>query len=272
MGIGKQIRMNRLFSHPSGNFCSVAVDHASGYQMGMPENLRDLPAVLAELVPLRPDAVTMHKGAALGCWGPYAGKVPLIVQSCYVRPDDSANEHLAEPEDAVRMGAEALAAVMFVYGPTEASYVRRLADFVRRAEAWDLPVILHVYPRVFEPDGTVRIVYDPERIAWAVRCGIEVGVDLIKVPYTGDPESYGQIVRSCPRPIVAAGGPKTDTLGEALALAQGVLKAGARGLTIGRNIWGFPQPAKALAAFKAVIHEGRSPTEALRQAELDERV
>jgi class I fructose-bisphosphate aldolase len=267
MGLGKQVRLNRLFAHPSGHFCSVAVDHFIGYQLGLPAGLRDLGGTLETIVAGRPDAISMHKGAALGFWPRYAGRVPFILQSVLGRPDDTADEPAATPEDAVRLGADAIATLAFVGGRTEAAHVRRVADCVREAEAWDLPVILHTYPRRFEADGSVRIVHEPEDIAWAVRCGIEVGVDVIKVPYTGDPATYGQIVRGCPVPVVAAGGPKTDSLPEALRVASGVMASGAKGMTVGRNIWGFPKVAQALAAFKAVIHDGATPEEALRRAE-----
>ncbi len=267
MGLGKQVRLNRLFAHPSGHYCSVAVDHFIGYQEGLPDGLRDLGATLEAIVAGRPDAVSMHKGAALGFWPRYAGRVPLIVQSMLGRPDDTADEPAATAEDAVRLGAEAIATLAFVGGRSEAAHVRRVADCVRDAERWELPVILHTYPRRFEADGTVRIVYEPEEVAWAVRCGIEVGVDVIKVPYCGDPASYGQIVRECPVPVVAAGGPKADSLAGALRLAAGVMASGAKGMTVGRNIWGFPKVGQALAAFKAVIHDGATPEAALRCAE-----
>ena len=42
-----------------------------------------------------------------------------------------------------------------------------------------------------------------------------------------------------------------------------VVEAGARGATIGRNIWGVPKTAEALRAFKEVILEGRGVDEAL---------
>ena len=112
----------------------------------------------------------------------------------------------------------------------------------------------HTYPRRFHPDGKVEIVYEPEEIAWAVRCGIEVGGDVIKVPYCGDVASYTEIVRSCPVPVVAAGGPKAATLKDALRMAEAVIQSGARGMTIGRNVWGTPRIGEAIAAFKAVIH------------------
>jgi class I fructose-bisphosphate aldolase len=125
-----------------------------------------------------------------------------------------------------------------------------------------MPVILHTYPRRFGSAG-VEISFAAEDIAWAVRCGIEVGVDVIKAPYCGDVKSYAQIVGSCPVPVVAAGGPKAGTLEEALGMAREVIAAGARGMTVGRNIWGFPDIAGAVEAFKAVIHDGARVEEAI---------
>ena len=134
-------------------------------------------------------------------------------------------------------------------------HIRRVADAVRQAERWDMPVIVHSYPRRFTPDG-VEISFKPEDIAWAVRCAIEVGVDVVKVPYCGDVSSYAQIVDSCPIPVVAAGGPKAGTLQDALAMAVEVIASGARGMTVGRNIWGFPEITRSVEAFKSVIHDG----------------
>jgi class I fructose-bisphosphate aldolase len=39
-------------------------------------------------------------------------------------------------------------------------------------------------------------------------------------------------------------------------------------MTIGRNIWGEREIAKAVRAFKAVIHDGSEPREAMEQAGL----
>jgi len=47
-----------------------------------------------------------------------------------------------------------------------------------------------------------------------------------------------------------------------------VVQSGARGATIGRNIWGFRQITAALQAFKAVIHDGKTAEEALAVAEV----
>jgi len=47
-----------------------------------------------------------------------------------------------------------------------------------------------------------------------------------------------------------------------------VVQSGARGATIGRNVWGFEHITKAVLAFKRVIHDGLPAQEALRSAGL----
>jgi fructose-bisphosphate aldolase, class I len=257
--------MNRLFSHASGRLCSVAVDHFIGYNLGLPNGLRHIKATLAAIVAGQPDAVTMHKGIASSAWAAHAGRVPLILQSTIARPDDTACEQIAEPMDAVRLGADAFAVAAFVRGSTEAAYLRTVAQCVRDAAAFEMPVICHIYPR---NPTTGAISFMPEDIAWAVRCAVETGVDVVKTPYCGEEKAFAQIVGDCPTPLVAAGGPKADTLRAALEMASHVVRSGARGATIGRNIWGFEQIEAAVRAFKLVIHDGKEPNEAMRQAGL----
>lgn len=266
MAIGKLIRLNRLFAHPSGRLCSIAVDHLMGYNEGLPQGLRQIQPTLAAIVAARPDAVTMHKGLATSAWLPYAGVVPLILQSILCRFDDTAYEIVATAEDAVRLGADAIAAVAYVRGQTEGAYLRVVADQVREAARFDLPVICHIYPR--DVNNGLKISYTPEDIAWAVRCAAEVGVDVVKVPYCGEVAAYAEIVADCPVPVVAAGGPKADTLQAALTMMAEVVASGARGATIGRNVWGFEHITAAVRAFKAVIHEGKSAQEAMQLAGL----
>ncbi len=264
MSLGKLVRMRRLFAHPSGRLCSIAVDHFIGYGQSLPSGLRHIQPTLAAIVQARPDAVTMHKGLAAAMWAPYAGQIPLIIQSSAARADDTACEQLATPEEAVRLGADAIAVAAFVRGPTEASHVRTVSDVVREAERFDLPVICHIYPRDI---ASGRILYDPDDVAWAVRCAVEAGADIVKTPYCGDIRAYAEIVADSPVPVVAAGGPQTKTLEAALTMMADVVASGARGATIGRNVWGVEHISAAVRAFKAVLHEGASPSEALRVAE-----
>src|SRR5579859_335527 len=145
MSLGKKIRLNRIFSDPSGRLCSAAIDHFTIYGEGLPPGLRHISKTMDALMAARPDAVTMHKGLAVNLWEKYAGSIPFIVQSSAVRPDDSASEILVTPEEALRLGADALAVVAYVRGKTEADYLRKVADMVRDATRLELPVMCHVY-------------------------------------------------------------------------------------------------------------------------------
>jgi class I fructose-bisphosphate aldolase len=249
MGLGTTIRMARLFSHSSGSL----IDHFVGYGDVRAGGLADLPSALSKIVAAGPDTVTMVGGTAKHLWAPYAGRVSLIVQGGCFTADDRIHELVGTPEDAVRLGADALAVAIPVRGDSEGSYLRWLTDSVRAAAPLEIPIVAHIYPR----NRDKQIIFTPEEIAWAVRCGIETGVDVIKVGYPGE-AAFAEIVRSCPTPIVMAGGPKSATLTEALQQIVEGQRSGARGAVIGRNMWGASDITAAARAYKAVIHDGLS--------------
>ena len=268
MGVGKRTRLNRIFSHPSGTLLSVAVDHFIAYgegTHGIPAGIRQIRGTLEALVAGKPDAITMHRGIAASAWEPLAGRVPLILQSTIARPDDTVCEQIADARDAINLGADALAVAAFICGANEGDRLRTIAECVRDAVRFDLPVIVHIYPRKF-PDGIPKVSHEPELVAWAVRCGLECGADVIKTPYCGDVEAFRQIASDCPVPVVAAGGPKAETLEAALQMAYEVNQSGARGMTVGRNIWSVPEVTKAVRAFSSIIHDGLIPQKAMQMS------
>ncbi|MCC6152852.1 MAG: aldolase [Candidatus Hydrogenedentes bacterium] len=264
MSLGKQIRLNRIFGHKTGRLCSLAVDHLVAYQSGLPEGLRNVPATINLLVKGKPDAITMYKGMAQNAWGPHAGSIPLIITSIAFTLDDTTMHQMVRPHECIRLGADAISAAIALRSKREGDYLKMLATIVEEAAQYDLPVIAHIYPRDFS--GEPKVVHDPENILWAVRCGVELGADVIKVPYTGDVQSFREIVATSPVPVVAAGGPKTNTLLESLQFMHGAIEAGARGATIGRTIWGAKDPLSALAAFKRVIHDDVAPEKAIQSS------
>ena len=91
---------------------------------------------------------------------------------------------------------------------------------------------------------------------------------MVKTPYCGDVKAHAHIVAASPVPVVAAGGPKQGTLEAALNMIAEVVQSGARGATVGRNVWGFPHITAAVHAFKAVIHEEKTAQESLHMAGL----
>lgn len=253
MNVGKTARLNRLFSHPSGRLCSVAVDHFVSYSFSrLPDGLRDITDTLARICAARPDAVTMQKGVAASAWLPHAGKVPFILQTSVITVDDVCCEQIATPEDAVRLGADAVAVAGFVRGQTQGYHLRTISQAAREASRFEMPLICHIYPRSFSPEPAIS--YEAEDIAWGVRCALECGADVIKTPFCSDFRAFAEIVAECPVPVVAAGGPETKTLEAALVMLERVIQSGANGVTIGRNVWSSGDITKNVLAVKAVIH------------------
>ena len=73
----------------------------------------------------------------------------------------------------------------------------------------------------------------------------------------------------CPSGARLTQHPGWPTTGEAHAKIQrGVITAGARGMVIGCNVRDFPKITKAVAAFKAVIHDCRATERAMKVAGL----
>jgi DhnA family fructose-bisphosphate aldolase class Ia len=90
-----------------------------------------------------------------------------------------------------------------------------------------------------------------------------LGADIVKVPYTGSVESFKEVVRGCPVPVVIAGGPKMDSDEDIFNMVDGALKAGATGVSIGRNAFQHKNPEKMVAALCKMVHHGASVKEAM---------
>jgi fructose-bisphosphate aldolase/2-amino-3,7-dideoxy-D-threo-hept-6-ulosonate synthase len=118
------------------------------------------------------------------------------------------------------------------------------------------------YPR----GKNVKASLDPEAVALAARAAAELGADIVKCPYTGDADSFRMVVRGCPAPVLIAGGPKTETDLELLAMVAGAMEAGAAGVSIGRNVFQHGNPTGMALALRAVVMDGAAPRDALALA------
>lgn len=265
MTFGKQVRRNRIFHTPTGRILTLAVDQGSAYRFDLPAPLAAIAETVRRFEGEPPDAIVAQRGLFGEILRPFAGRIPLMLQAVTITPDRSDESYLiSNVEDALALGADALAVTIFVGGRTQKEGLGMLGRLVREARGVGLPVVAHIYPLGEEFRGKPT---SERGVAYAARAGFEVGVDVVKTRYTGDPESFQRIVDRTPIPIVAAGGPRLGSPLAVLEMARDVALTGARGMTIGRNLWGDRHPPALLGALKAVYHEGRSPAEALEAYE-----
>ena len=129
---------------------------------------------------------------------------------------------------------------------------------------WGMPLVAMMYPRckkIDEQGGEHNV----EVVKLAARCGAELGADIIKTNYTGDPDSFKEVTKGCPAPVVIAGGPKMDTDRDILEMVHGAIEAGGAGTSIGRNIFQHESPVKIVRAIAAIVHGGADTEEALKE-------
>ncbi|HHW41817.1 MAG TPA: class I fructose-bisphosphate aldolase family protein [Syntrophomonadaceae bacterium] len=248
--IGKEIRLKRLFKRSRRVFI-VPMDH--GVTMGPMPGLEDIRQAVKSVAEGGADAVILHKGLARRITkfiNP--GGCELIVHlsaSTALSPDSSRKEAVCSVEHAIRLGATAVSAHVNLGGQFEAQMLRDLGRISEECEVWGMPLLAMMYVR----DGTPGGEYDPARICHAARIAEELGADIVKVNYTGSPETFARVTASVNIPVVIAGGPKMSSTAELLTMISDAVKAGARGVAIGRNVFQDSNPALLAAAVRQVL-------------------
>lgn len=261
--LGKAVRVARLRNPKSGRILTVAIDHAPSY--GVLAGLERVQQVVDDVASAGPDAMLMMMGVAERCFAQHAGKVALILKCSSISPYHPERDvWVASVEDALRLGADAIAMAMTVGSADQPQLMANVGALVREAERVGLPVIVHAYPCGECVPAEER--YSPERVAYASRMAMELGVDIIKTFYTGSAETFAHVVEvAAPALVVAAGGPRLETNADVLHMAYDVVQAGAAGITFGRNIWQSENTARMIRALRHIVHEDGTADEALHQ-------
>ena len=262
ISIGKTAHIRRLQNPVSGRILTVALDHAPSY--GVLAGLENIVSALQKVVAGKPDAILLMRGPAQLVYEPYAGRIPLILKTSTLSPfHPNRDVWVTEVETALRLGADGVGMALTVGSEEQAGLIANLSSLVREAERVGLPVIVHAYPNgpLVPPDQ----VHSAKQVCYAARLGMELGVDIVKTFYTGSAESFAQVVQAAaPALVVAAGGPRLDTDEDVLNMAEGVVKAGAAGITFGRNVWQSADPSAMIQALARVLHHGDSAAAAKR--------
>ncbi len=257
--IGKRVRFERIVNRNTGNTVIVPMDH--GVSMGPIEGLIDLQKTINAVAEGGANAVVLHKGViGFGHRG-YGRDVGLILHlsaSTTLSPDPNEKVLVCTVEEAIKLGADAVSIHVNIGSKTEAEQLRVFGEVSRSCADWGMPLLAMVYPR-----GEKINQFDAKAVALAARVGAELGADIVKTNYTGDPESFKTVVKGCPVPLVVAGGPKMDSIENLLKMVYDAMSAGARGVAIGRNVFQAEDPTKITRAISMIVHENAELKEAI---------
>jgi predicted phospho-2-dehydro-3-deoxyheptonate aldolase len=253
--IGKRIRLERIIARKTGKTVIIPMDH--GLSMGPIAGLEDMTSTINRIADGGANAVVLHKGIVQAGHRGYGKDIGLIIHlsgSTSLSPDPNSKVLVASVEEAIRLGADGVSVHINVGAPNEQEQLRALGKVAEECASWGMPLFAMMYPR----GPKIKNEHAPESIAHAVRVGAELGADIVKTSYTGDIKSFRKIVHGCPVPIVIAGGPKMATDLDVLEMAEEAVKAGAIGVSIGRNAFQHRNPTAMVKTLCKIVHKGAS--------------
>ena len=248
---GCKRRVRRLFSARSDKTILLPLDH--GVTEGLLPGLEDMKTLLQQLDPKLVQGVILHKGLARELGSFVDTRQNLIVHL------SAGTRHGLPPynrslvcsiQEALRIGADAVSVHINIGNDLEDRMLSDLGMVVDEAHQLGIPVLAAVFAR----GGQIVNELDPTLVAHCIRLGAELGADIVIVPFSGETDSFARAIAACPVPVLIAGGPRQPGFENFLQMIKQVMDTGAKGVSIGRNIFQHPEPVKALEMIAKIVH------------------
>ncbi len=258
--IGKDIRLERIINRETGKAVIVPMDH--GVSVGPILGITNMKEAMRQVADGGANAVVVHKGiVARGHrgGGPDMGLIVHMSGSTSFSPEPNAKTLVCTVEEAIKLGADAVSVHVNIGDDREKEMLADLGRVAKEASEWGMPLLAMVYPR----GKKIKDEYAPDAVKHAARLGAELGADIVKVSYTGSPDTFREVVEGCHVPVIIAGGPKMDSDQAILEMVKGAIEAGASGTSIGRNVFQHDNPTKIVKALFMIVHKNATVDEAL---------
>ncbi|MEM2093391.1 MAG: 2-amino-3,7-dideoxy-D-threo-hept-6-ulosonate synthase [Candidatus Bathyarchaeia archaeon] len=260
--IGKRIRLDRIMNRNTRRTVIIPMDH--GVTVGPINGLYDMKITVNKVAEGGANAVLLHKGIIRAGYRGYGKDIGLIMHmsgGTVLGPDPNTKVQVADVIEAIKLGADAVSIHINVGSKTEPDQLRLLGKTAKVCDEWGIPLLAMMYPR----GEKIKNEYDVEAVKHAARVGAELGADIVKTNYTGNEDTFREVVKSCPVPVVIAGGPKTNTDEEFCRMVYHAVRAGAIGVAAGRNVFQHENPTDMVRVLCGIVHEGLEPEKALEK-------
>ena len=251
-------RMRRIFGE-DGRTVIVAMDHGMGMEVN--PALDHTEEILKAIIAGGADALLLSYGIAVK-YMDILQDVGVIVRcdrgysALTSKGGTGCPNLLFSVEDALRIGADAVACNGFPGVPEEQACMKNVSELVRQGNAWGVPVMAEMLPGGFANSAPT---FEETRLA--VRTGCEYGASIIKTKFVGNDEEFRQIVEASYQPVVILGGAATKELPGLFSCIEKAIKLGASGVAIGRNVWNHPDPEAVTRALVKLVHQGASASD-----------
>jgi len=255
--VGKQMRMKRVID-PAGVSVICALDHGMTSPTFL-EPLAQIEARTAEAVAGGANVIMMSKGMIRRAVGGFSATTSLALRlSASANPGGTRPQvgQIAEVEEALTLGADCVVLFTALAGDTEPGMIDTLAAVGRECALLGMPFVAEAeFPTTYATVEDLAKQYGFEYLRRNVRLCAELGADIVKTNWPGDPESFGKLVEATSGiPVVLAGGSRLQDR-ELLWRMEQAVAAGAIGCSVGRNIFMHDSPEAITRALARVIRE-----------------
>ena len=244
----------------------IPMDH--GLTVGPIKGIeKDLGEIVNKVALGGANAVLGHIGIPLYAhrgYGPDIGLILHLSGSTSLSLDSNYKVLVNTVLEAVKLGADGVSLHINVGTKSDPEMLETLGRVSRECREFGMPLLAMMYPR----GENIEDEHDVEVVKIAARVAAELGADIVKTNWTGDPDSFKEVVDGCMAPVIIAGGPKLDTTREVLQMIKDAIEAGARGVAMGRNIFQADDPTNLVRAISLIVHEGQSVDEVVKQIKI----
>lgn len=251
--IGKKIRLERIFNRKSKKTVIVPMDH--GVSMGPIDGLQNMEKTINDIALGGANAVLLHKGIVTAGHRGYGRDIGLIIHlsgGTPLAPEPNNRVLVTTVKEAVRLGADAVSVHINVGADNESEMLQDLGLIAEECNEYGMPLLAMMYARGEKIPEDEE--FDVDYIKHVARAGAELGADIIKTVYTGDKDSFKEVIIGCPVPVVIAGGPKMDSEKDLLKMVEDAMDCGAGGVSIGRNVFQAENRIELTRKIYGIVH------------------
>jgi fructose-bisphosphate aldolase, class I len=201
------------------------------------------------------DAVIFQKGIAEKYQKEIKeSKVPLIIKlngKTSLPKGEPISEQICSVDEAIKLGAVAVGYTIYIGSEFESKMLNEFSKIEEEAHSKGIKVIAWIYPR----GRGINSESEDDLMIYSARVGLEIGADEVKLKYSGNPKALEWAVKSAGRcKVVVAGGAKTEEK-EFIEQSKLIMKSGAAGMAVGRNIWKSNKPLSISNKIRKIVKE-----------------
>jgi predicted phospho-2-dehydro-3-deoxyheptonate aldolase len=250
--LGKKLRLSKIFNQTTQRTCIVPMDH--GITMGPIDGLTNSMDTVKAIAKGGANAIILNKGMFREL-----ENMPEVTTSRNFLLHISASTNLSSNPNlksitstvlqAVKLGAIGVSIHINLGCEYDAKMISDFGMVADECMEWGMPLLAMMYI-----NGEGKNPYDAKNIAHLVKFAEEMGADIVKVNCPSDIKDIYDITRCVNIPVVISGGPKKDTM-ECLSSINNALEYGARGVSIGRNVFQSSNPELTTRVISDLVHK-----------------